>query len=232
MLGLGSRREVEQLIISGQVQVNGQVVRELAAQVDPAADRIVVAGRRAARVSPARIIAFYKPRGVLCTWNDERGRNCLAAFFSPRGQERVFAVGRLDRDTEGLLLITNDGKLAHALMHPSSEVPRTYEAVVMPAPGSDALEALRGTTRLPDGLVHPREVALLRSSGGRGVLRLTVCEGRNRLLRRLLAAHGFTVLRLRRTRFGTVTLRGLKPGDSRELSAPEVESLRSLADSG
>ncbi len=124
-LGYGSRRAVEELIVAGKVQVNGEVVTSLSAQVDPDKDKIAVAGRRAPAKIRTRILAFYKPRGVLSTWSDERGRKCLTEYFPAIGDERVFAVGRLDKDSEGMLIITNDGDLANRLMHPSSGVVRT-----------------------------------------------------------------------------------------------------------
>jgi len=225
-LGFGSRRSVEALIAAGRVQVNGETVTELATTVDPQRDRIVVDGKPARPPQQTVLLAFYKPRGVLCTWKDERGRKCLADFFPARGKERVFAVGRLDRDSEGLLLITNDGELAHALMHPSSEVPRTYEATVAPAADDRAVARLAASTRLEDGPIRPDAVMLARRDGRGAVLRITLHEGRNRIVRRLLAAHGFEVLRLRRTAYGGVHLGGLQPGGSRKLRSAEVSELR------
>jgi pseudouridine synthase len=226
-LGYGSRRSAEQLVRTGKVEVNGEIITDLAAQVDPECDRISVAGRKAPRQSAAiRVIAFYKPRGILSTWKDERGRRCLGDYFPARGSARMFAVGRLDRDSEGLLLVTNDGDLAHKLTHPSFEVPRTYEVTVAPLPDAAALKRLSGATRLSDGPVQPESVRPVATSGPRGTLQVTLSEGRHRVVRRMLAAHGFEVLKLRRTRFGSVSLGTLKPGRYRELASGEIKRLR------
>ncbi len=226
-LGYGSRRSVEELVRTGKVSVNGAVVTDLGTQVDPERDRITVEGTKSPRrVSAIRVLAFHKPRGVLSTWKDERGRRCLADYFPARGSMRMFAVGRLDRDSEGLLLITNDGELAHKLTHPSYEVPRTYETVVAPPPDIEALKRLSGTTKLPDGPVRPQSVEPGSHKGDRGTVRLTLTEGRNKLVRRVFAAHGFEVLRLRRLRFGSISLGALKQGEHRVLSPGEVKRLR------
>ena len=229
-LGYGSRRSVEELVRARKVKVNGAVVTDLALQVDLALDHITVAGRKAAsQPTSLYLSAFYKPRGVLCTWKDERGRECLADYFKARGAKRVFAVGRLDRDSEGLLLITNDGELAHQLTHPSFEVPRTYEVTVAPQPDADALKRLSGITKLADGPVQPQDIKLRRGKKGESTVAVTLNEGRNRIVRRIFAAHGFDVLRLRRVRFGGVSLGRLKPGESRQLSAAETDRLRTYA---
>jgi len=226
-LGYGSRRSVEELVRAGKVKVNGTVVTDLAMQADPERDHITVAGRKAPRRSVSLYLsAFYKPRGVLCTWKDERGRECLADYFKGHGAKRVFAVGRLDRDSEGLLLITNDGELAHRLMHPSFEVPRTYEVAVSPQPDPDSLKRLSGITKLADGPVQPQDVKLRGGKGAQSAVTVTLTEGRNRVVRRMFTAHGFDVLRLRRVRFGGVSLGQLRPGESRLLSAAETGRLR------
>ena len=229
-LGYGSRRSVEELVRTGKVKVNGTVVTDLAAQADPERDRITVTGRKPPRRPISLYLsAFYKPRGVLCTWRDERGRECLADYFKPRGEKRVFAVGRLDRDSEGLLLITNDGELAHKLTHPSFEVQRTYEVTVSPQPDTKALKRLSGVTKLADGPVQPVDVKSRSAKAAKGIVMVTLTEGRNRAVRRMFAAHGFEVLRLRRVRFGSVSLGQLKPGENRQLSPAETDRLRSHA---
>lgn len=217
---------MEDLILAGKVRVNGAVVTELSAQVDPAKDRITVAGRKSpARIQP-RSVAFYKPRGILSTWKDERGRKCLSDFFPPLGEERVFAVGRLDKESEGLLLLTNDGELANLLMHPSSQVPRTYEVIADPLPGPDDIARLGGETVLDDGPVRPLSVRPHPSRGAGGILSISLAEGRNRIIRRIFAKHGFEVKRLKRVEFGGVGLGSLKPGDSRRLTPGEEARLR------
>jgi 23S rRNA pseudouridine2605 synthase len=137
----------------------------------------------------------------------------------------MLAVGRLDRDSEGLLLITNDGDLAHKLTHPSFEVLKTYEITVSPPPDTNAMKLLSGVTKLPDGPVQPRILRLSATKGDRSLGQVTLTEGRNRVVRRMFATHGFEVLRLKRTRFGSVSLAALAPGKWRELSLKEIKRL-------
>jgi 23S rRNA pseudouridine2605 synthase len=228
-LGFGSRRSVEELITSGKVSINGQAVSDLSAQVDPETDRIVVAGKRAPKKAKTHIIIFNKPRGVLSTWNDERGRKCLADYFPPIGSERVFAVGRLDRDSEGLLLLTNDGDLANVLMHPRGGVPRTYEVIAEPVPSAEDITRLSGETKLDDGPAKPLRVRPHPSRAADGFLTITLAEGRNRIVRRIFTAHGFEVKRLRRVEFGGVNLGNLKSGENRRLTPAEESRLRKAA---
>ncbi len=228
-LGYGSRRAVEELIRAGKVRVNGEVISSLSAQVDIGKDRIAVAGRKAPQQVRPRILAFYKPRGVLSTWSDERERKCLADYFPPLGGERVFAVGRLDKESEGLLILTNDGELANKLMHPSFAVSRTYEVAVEPTPSQADIERLAGETALDDGPARPLSVRPHPTRAGGGVLTITLNEGRNRIVRRIFTKHGFEVKRLKRVDFGGVGLGSLKAGDSRRLSQDEETRLRKSA---
>ena len=228
-LGYGSRRAVEELIVAGKVQVNGEVVTSLSAQADPEKDKIAVAGRRAPAKIRTRILAFYKPRGVLSTCSDERGRKCLTEFFPAIGDERVFAVGRLDKDSEGLLIITNDGDLANRLMHPSSGVVRTYEITADPAPLYADIERLAGEVVLDDGIAKPLSVRPHPTRASDGVVMMSLNEGRNRIVRRIFTKHGFEVKRLKRIEFGGVGLGSLKAGDSRRVTQEEEAWLRKSA---
>ena len=216
-LGYGSRRAVEELIVAGKVQVNGVVVTILSAQVDPEKDKIVVAGRKAPAKIRTRILAFYKPRGVLSTWSDERGRKCLADFFPAIGDERVFAVGRLDKDSEGLLLLTNDGDFAQRLLHPSAGIVKSYEVQL------DRPLAPEHRERMLEGLWSEGEFLRPLSIRSLGVpdRRWTVfdlVEGKKREIRRLAALFEYGVLRLIRRRVGKLELRRLETGVAQELS--------------
>lgn len=222
-LGYGSRRKVEQLIASGRVTVNGRVVTDLAARVDPQRDQIVLVGKPSPRPARSRFLAFYKPKGVLSTWSDERGRRCLSHFFPERGS--LIAVGRLDRRSEGLVLLTTDGELAHKLMHPSSAVKRTYEVLVEPEMKREDWIKLAHGVMLDDGPVLPASGEVLQRRGDAALVRITITEGRNREVRRLMQALGYESLRLKRVAFGEVGLGDLKPGETRELSEQEVACL-------
>ena len=224
MLGYGSRRKVEQLVTSGKVSVNGTVVRDLATRVELERDTIAVAGETLPKRPSPRLLAFYKPKGVLSTWKDEKGRRCLIDFFPQR--RRLIAVGRLDRRSEGLILLTTDGELAHSLMHPSSRVQRTYELLVQPEmKRADWMRIARGVM-LTDGPVFPLGGEILHRRGDTALLRITIAEGRNRELRRLMESLGYDVLRLKRVAFGGIDLGKLKPGETRELDSHEMTLLR------
>jgi len=227
LLGYGSRRKVEQLVVAGRVKVNGTVITDLAARADPERDRIEVAGESAGEPSTPRFLAFYKPKGVLSTWSDERGRRCLADFFPER--RGLVAVGRLDRRSEGLIVLTTDGELAHRLMHPSSGVPRTYEVLVAPEMAASDWQKLARGVMLEDGPVLPSGGEILERRGDAALLHLTLTEGRNRIVRRLLEHLGYEVLRLKRIAFGDIQLGRTRSGESRELIGEEVSRLKELA---
>jgi 23S rRNA pseudouridine2605 synthase len=224
--GLTSRRAAEQWIRDGRVRVNGRVVRELGSRVDPQRDRVAVDGRP---LEPAerRDYVLYKPRGVVSTARDANARRTVLELV-PR-DVRVFPVGRLDAASEGLLLLSSDGPLAHALLHPSFEVPRTYRASVDGALGAGALARLRAGVELSDGRTAPCQARLLRRDGERSVVELVLHEGRYRQIRRMLEALGHPVRRLVRTRFGPLALGGLAPGEWRALRPAERQALDALA---
>ncbi|MEQ1759462.1 MAG: pseudouridine synthase [Vicinamibacterales bacterium] len=225
--GVASRRTAETLITQGRVHVNGVVVTALGSKADPGRDEIKVDGRRLPAAQRKRYILLNKPVGYVSTRSDPQRRPTVLDLV-PGVSEYVYPVGRLDYDTEGLLVLTNDGDLAAALTHPRHEVPRTYEARVAGMPDEQALHALRNGIPLDGMRTLPAEAILL-NSGRReaaGVVRLTIREGRNRQVRRMCEAVGHPVQSLKRTQFGPLSDRRLRPGAWRELTLDEVTALR------
>ncbi|MCI0435551.1 MAG: rRNA pseudouridine synthase [Gemmatimonadetes bacterium] len=226
--GVASRRGAESLILEGRVRVNGVIVSKLGAQVDPERDTITVDGR-SVRIGEARWVVLHKPRGYVCTRRDEAGRPTVYDLL-PESMHSLFTVGRLDMDSEGLILLTNDGDAAHRLLHPRYGADRVYEVETARAPSAETLARLRRGVRLEDGTAQAREAALLPASRtGRSRLRLLLREGRKREVRRMLEAVGHPVLRLRRVRYGPVSLGRLGAGDWRALRAAELEALAERA---
>lgn len=226
--GVASRRAAEKLIAEGRVTLNGETVREMGTKADPSSDDIRIDGRRIKGAERLRYILLYKPTGYVTTRSDPQRRPTVIDLL--RGvREYVYPVGRLDYDTDGLLLLTNDGQLAARLTHPRHGVERTYEARVAGMPGEEALERLRRGIPLDGRRTLPAEVLLLnkRRGAGDGVLAITIREGRNRQVRRMLEAVGHPVKKLTRVGVGPLSDRGLKPGTWRELTAAEVEQLSS-----
>jgi len=228
--GIASRRSAEKLIAEGRVSVNGTTVTEMGTKADLGTDEIRVDGRRIKAAERTRYILLNKPSGVVSTRSDPQRRRTVIDLL--RGvREYVYPVGRLDYDTEGLLLLTNDGDLAAKLTHPRHGVDRTYEAKVAGMPDDDALARLRKGIPLDGRRTLPADVALV-NRGRRdrdGILKLTIREGRNRQVRRMCEAVGHPVRELRRTRIGPIQDRRLKPGDWRELRDDEVIALRKSA---
>jgi 23S rRNA pseudouridine2605 synthase len=224
--GWGSRRACEELIAAGRVTVNGEVA-ELGRRVQPEVDTIEVDG---APVGVKPGLVYYllnKPRGTVTTAKDTHGRPTVIELVP--SEPRVFSIGRLDADTEGLLLLTNDGALAHRISHPSHGVEKEYLAHVRGRVPPGALRLLRDGIELEDGITAPAQV----SQPSPGVIRITIHEGRNRQVRRMCEAVGFPVLRLVRTRIGPISDRSLRPGDWRELSTGERRALtEAVADQG
>ena len=224
--GLGSRRRAEQLIREGRVEVDGAVAT-LGQRADPEASRITLDGAPLPGISSPLTLLLHKPLGVVVSASDERGRATVFDLLDDP-PARLRYVGRLDRDSEGLLLLTTNGELAHRLMHPRHRVDKTYEALVEGEPGAHALERLRGGLELEDGPTAPAEVTLLRREGDASWLRLVLHEGRKRQVRRMLEAVGHPVRRLTRTGLGGLTLGKLQPGASRPLAAAEERALHAL----
>ena len=225
--GIASRRAAEKLIIDGRVEVDGQVVTELGTRVDPDTSEIRVDGARVVLDESLLYLALNKPRGVLSTMSDDRGRACIGDLVERRvrGNKNLFHVGRLDADTEGLILLTNDGELAHRLMHPSHEVPKTYLATVTGSVPRGVGKRLRAGIDLDDGPAHVDDFAVVDAVPGKTLVRVTLHEGRNRIVRRLLATAGFPVEALVRTDIGGVSLGNQRPGNFRALSREEVGQL-------
>jgi pseudouridine synthase len=230
--GVASRRVAETLISEGRVSVNGAVVQELGAKVDPASD-IRVDGRRVKTQSPRRYVLLYKPVNYVTTTVDPQQRPTVLTLLGP-GSEGLYPVGRLDFDSEGLILLTNDGELADRLTHPRHEVPRSYEVRVFGVPDAAALATLAAGVYIDGRKTSPAVVRLIRTfektSGKQSLIEVTIHEGRNRQVRRMCQAVGLPVITLARTRIGTLTDRRLKPGMYRELRPAEVQQLR--ADAG
>jgi 23S rRNA pseudouridine2605 synthase len=226
--GVASRREAERMIVAGRVRVNGSVAAELGTKVDPTRDRVELDGRQVG-LAAARWIVLNKPRGVLTTRRDPGGRPTVYGLLPPDSKGLRY-VGRLDRDTEGLLVFTNAGDLIHALTHPSTGVVRRYLARVTGVPSSTTLEQLRTGVDLEDGPARFEDVALVREiTGGGALLRLALREGRKREVRRALEAVGHRVRRLRRIAFGPLRLGDLEPGAWRELHPEEIGLLTKAA---
>jgi 23S rRNA pseudouridine2605 synthase len=223
--GVASRREAEEYITAGRVKVNGKVVKELGTKVGP--DAFIMVDGHPIRRERKTYLLFYKPRGVVTTMKDPEGRKTIADYVKDIPQ-RVYPVGRLDYNTEGLLLLTNDGDLAQAMTHPSHEVNKVYEVTVPGIVPQEKLDLLRIGVKLEDGMTAPALVDLTGYDYEKNLTRfnVTIHEGRNRQVRRMCDYIGFPVRYLRRVQMGTLTLDGLRRGDCRELFNEEIESLR------
>jgi 23S rRNA pseudouridine2605 synthase len=230
--GIASRRKCEQIMLDGLVEVDGEIVTRLGTKVDPRTAVIRVDGKRLPPISPNVYLVLNKPRGVVSTMSDPEGRPTLQDLVADR-PERLFHVGRLDTDTSGLILLTNDGDFAQRMAHPSYEVDKTYVAEVDGAVGKETLQQLRAGVTLEDGPVTVSRVKLFGggqgNAKGRSIVELVIHEGRNRIVRRLLDQVGHPVRRLTRTRFGPVSLTGLKTGQLRELTMAELGELLDTA---
>jgi 23S rRNA pseudouridine2605 synthase len=227
--GVASRRGSEDLMTAGRVTVNGEVVRELGAKVDPLVDVVAVDGSPVSLSTGPVYFVLNKPTGVMTTMSDPQGRPTVATLMPP-GHPGMFPVGRLDFDTEGLLLLTTDGDLAQRLLHPRHHVPKTYYVEVDGVPTQEDLHRLREGVDLDDGMTAPAEARLLRRQGRGAAIELTIREGRKRQVKRMCSAVGHPVMFLRRTAFGNVKLGELRAGDVRELTREEVEGLRGEAE--
>ncbi|WP_308639100.1 pseudouridine synthase [Paenibacillus silvisoli] len=227
--GVASRRKCEELILSGQVQVNDETVTTLGVKADPAVDVITVKGRRIQSESKLYLM-LHKPKGVITSASDPQGRKIVSDYL-PGIKERVYPVGRLDYDTEGLLLLTNDGEFANLLTHPSHHVPKTYWATVKGIPHGSALERLQQGILLEDGMTAPAEVEYhdVDTEKNQATITITIYEGRNRQVRRMFDAINHPVQLLRRVRFGELGLHGLARGKFRHLTPKEVQELRAAA---
>lgn len=226
--GIASRRKAEQLIIEGKVKVNGEVVQTLGTKVSYK-DKIEVNGIPLELEEPVYYL-FYKPRGVISSVHDDKGRKTVIDFF-PEIEQRIFPVGRLDYDTSGLLLLTNDGEFANLIMHPKYHIEKTYIAKVKGIPPRPILKQLEKGIVLEDGMTKPAKVKFLSSNRKKNtaIIEITIHEGRNRQVRRMFDKIGYPVLKLKRERLAFLTLYGLNAGDYRSLTPHEVKQLRNLA---
>lgn len=225
--GIASRRVAERMITDGRVEVDGEVVTELGTRVDPDTSQIRVDGARVILDESLVYLALNKPQGMHSTMSDDRGRPCIGDLVEHRvrGNKKLFHVGRLDADTEGLILLTNDGELAHRLMHPSYEIPKTYVATVNGSVPRGLGKTLRAGIELDDGPIAVDDFAVVDAVPGKTMVRVTLHEGRKRIVRRMLAAAGFPVQALVRTDIGAVTLGDQRPGSIRALRRKEIGEL-------
>lgn len=227
--GVASRRASEQLILDGRVTVNGETVRELGTKADPARDAIKVDGRRIKTAVANRYIVLYKPKGYVTTRQDPEGRRTVMDLIGEG--DYIYPVGRLDYDSEGLLLLMTDGELAARLMHPRHEVEKVYEVIVKGTPDRAAIEKLRKGVFIEGGRTSPAHVHVGTTVKGHKPttkLTLSIHEGRNRQIRNMCSAVGLPVWELRRIRMGPIGLGRLKPGQWRDLTSDEVRRLQAV----
>lgn len=223
---VASRRKSEQLILEGRVYVNGKKA-SLGDKVNPKKDVVTVNGKKVPQVKEKYYIMLNKPRGYVTTMSDELGRKCVKELVEDVGAV-VYPIGRLDRDSEGLLLLTNDGEFANHIMHPSKHISKTYRVTVRSSVSAEQIEKLSdGAIVIDEREVLPAEIYVLEKSETRSVLQMTIFEGRNRQIRKMCEAVGLEVARLKRTAVGSVKLGMLRTGDWRELSEDEIKKLSS-----
>lgn len=224
-----SRRRTEMLMLEGRIRINGELATEMGVRVDPDSDVVSVDGKVVPLKTLARYVMLNKPRGVLSTMADEQGRPDLSGYVKQMG-ERVVNVGRLDADTTGLLLMTNDGDLVHRLSHPSFEVAKVYTATVRGSVGSATLGKLTSGVELDDGVTAADKVKVVgQSPGGASIIEMVLHSGKNRVIRRMMEQVGHPVIDLHRKAVGGLHLGGLKPGTWRDLTTLEVTELLTLA---
>ncbi|MSU76138.1 rRNA pseudouridine synthase [Patescibacteria group bacterium] len=219
--GVASRRKSEELIAAGKVKLNGEIVKDPAHSVSEQ-DTIEVSGERLV-ADELETYLVNKPKGVISTASDEKGRKTVTGLVSSRA--RLYPVGRLDSDSSGLILLTNDGALANKLTHPRYEVPKTYQVELRGRITEEAIDALKGGVKLDDGKTAPADVVVKKRSKSGSILELTIHEGRNRQIRRMGDAVGFPVLKLTRVSLGPLKLGKLQPGEYRELTRAEQRKL-------
>jgi pseudouridine synthase len=223
--GIGSRRSCEELILQGKVKINGKVVTKLGTKVDPDVDRIEVNNKPIEKEEQNIYILLNKPDGYVTTVKDPQGRPTVIDLLKDINQ-RVYPVGRLDYETEGLLILTNDGQLAFRLTHPKYKINKVYEVLVKGHPDNKALEQLRNGIELGDGLTEPARVKILKLMKNSTLLEVTIYEGRNRQVRRMCKAVNHPVLNLKRVQVGPIKLGKLPKGSYRLLTSEEVKQLR------
>ena len=226
--GVASRRDAEELIKAGRVTVNGKTVTELGSKIEPKRDRVAVDGKPL-KAEKFVYLLLNKPKGVITALEDPRGRKTVTDLVADIS-ERVYPVGRLDYNTEGLLIMTNDGDLTYALTHPSHEIAKTYLAKVHGYPPEEKLDKLRAGIKLEDGMTAPAKINIVAIDQEKELttLEIVIYEGKNRQIRRMCEAIGFPVKNLKRVKFAFLTLEGLRRGQYRQLLAGEVQELKKL----
>jgi pseudouridine synthase len=223
--GIASRRKADELIESGRIMLNGRIVRELGTKAQWGKDSIKQDGNEIPKPSSRTYIILNKPFGYISSLHDPQKRPVVTDLLKDITQ-RVYPVGRLDFDSLGLLILTNDGDLAHRLTHPRHHVPRTYKVTVKGTLHEETLHRLRKGVQLEDGFSGPSRASIVKQSGGNSVIRLTISQGRNRMVRRMMEAVGHRAIHLIRTGFGDLELKDLKIGRYRHLTSHEVISLK------
>lgn len=226
MCGLASRRKADELILNGKVEVNGKVMRDLGLKINPRHDKVFVDGKQAAQVYDYVYLVMNKPKDTITTLSDEKGRPTVMSLV--KSKQRVYPVGRLDRNTTGVLILTNDGDFANHLMHPKYEIPKSYHVTLATAVTREDAEKLGRGMRLEDGTTAPAEVYIIPGSRGKEV-GIVIHEGRNRQVRRMFESLGYDVKKLDRVAYGPVTREGLKRGETRNLTRHEIRELRKMA---
>ncbi len=221
--GVASRRKAEEMIRNGSIKVNG-VVAQIGDSVDPKKDTVLVKGKKVTKQKTMRYILLNKPRGYVTTTDDELGRKCVLELVKDV-KERIYPVGRLDRVSEGALVLTNDGAFANAMMHPSKHVPKTYRVTVRPGITQEQVDILSTGIEIEGRMTAPADVYVISREEGRAVLEIVLYEGRNRQIRRMCEALNLEVARLKRTAVGSVKLGMLQTGEWRDLTPQEVEGL-------
>lgn len=223
MCAVASRRKSEELIAQGKVKINGKVA-QIGDKVSPKRDTVTVSGKKVAAHRSKVYIMLHKPRGFITTMDDEMGRKCVAELVSDVG-ERVYPVGRLDKDSEGLLLLTNDGEFTNHMTHPSKHIPKTYRVTVRPDVTDDMLTTFSAGMEIDGRMTAPADAHIIEKQDNRVVLEIVLYEGRNRQIRKMCEALGLEVARLKRTSMGSLKLGMLPPGKWRELTEDEVHKL-------
>lgn len=227
--GIGSRRSCEEIILKGKVKVNGKIVTTLGTKVNPTRDNIEVNNQLITNKEDKVYLLLNKPDGYVTTVKDPRGRPTVIDLIE-NINKRIYPVGRLDYETEGLLLLTNDGKLAYRLTHPSYKIDKVYEALVKGNPTKEKLSKLRNGIELEDGITEPAKVKVLKKFSDKTLLEITIHEGRNRQVRRMCRAINHPILNLKRTQIGPLQLGNIPKGNFRTLKPSEIKRLKKAVD--